>query len=188
MIASFIAAYGYVALFIGTILEGETVLVAAGFAAHRGLLSWPFVVLVAMAGATLGDQSWFLVGRWKGAALIGRFPALARRKPRIDALLERYDYLFILTLRFLYGLRVAGPLVIGSTRVPIIRFAAFNMAGAAIWAAIFCAIGDVFGLVINAWLGDIKQIEEVSFVAILALGVAFALWRRYRSRRDRTMR
>jgi hypothetical protein len=39
-IATLIQNYGYVAVFLGTLLESETVLVLAGFAAHRGYLSW----------------------------------------------------------------------------------------------------------------------------------------------------
>lgn len=46
-IASLIATYGYYALFLGTLLEGETVLVAAGYAAHRGLLELPWVIVIA---------------------------------------------------------------------------------------------------------------------------------------------
>ena len=37
-LTALIASYGYYALFVGTFLEGETVLIAAGFAAHRGIL------------------------------------------------------------------------------------------------------------------------------------------------------
>ena len=66
MINDFVANYGYLAVFIGTLLEGETILVAAGFAAYRGLLDLPSVVLVAIVGGTLGDQTAFQLGRWKG--------------------------------------------------------------------------------------------------------------------------
>lgn len=37
-LTALIASYGCYALFVGTFLEGETVLIAAGFAAHRGIL------------------------------------------------------------------------------------------------------------------------------------------------------
>ena len=43
-IETIIAAYGYPALFVGTVLEGESILVIAGFLAHRGLLFLPWVV------------------------------------------------------------------------------------------------------------------------------------------------
>ena len=88
MISSFVTSYGYFAVFLGTLLEGETVLLAAGFAAYRGLLDWPLVALVAFFGATVGDQLAFLLGRWKGTVLIARFPALARRAPQVHTLLN----------------------------------------------------------------------------------------------------
>ncbi len=186
MISSFVTSYGYLAVFAGTLLEGETILIAAGFAAHRGLLDWPLVVLVALAGATLGDQFAFLLGRWKGDALIERFPVLARRKQRIHDLLERHDVLFILGVRFLYGLRIAGPVIMGSSRVPLLRFVLLNVVGAALWAVLIAGAGYTFGAAVEAMLADLKRVEEALLVAILAIGLGVWLWRRVRTtRRDR---
>jgi len=55
--------YGYLAVFVGTILEGDTVLMLAGFAAHRGYLSLPLVLGAAALGGFLGDQFWYWLGR-----------------------------------------------------------------------------------------------------------------------------
>jgi membrane protein DedA with SNARE-associated domain len=181
MIAAFVESYGYIAVFVGTLLEGETILIAAGFAAHRGLLEWPMVVLVAMIGGSLGDQLAFQLGRWKGDALIGRFPALARHKPRVHDLLERHAVIFILTVRFLYGLRIAGPVLLGSSGVPALRFAVLNMIGAALWATVVAGAGYLFGSAVNALITDLVRVEEVLFIAILSGGAAFWLWRRLRS-------
>jgi membrane protein DedA with SNARE-associated domain len=187
MISAFIASHGYLAVFLGTLLEGETVLIAAGFAAYRGLLDWPLVALVAAAGATLGDQLAFLLGRWKGDALLERFPALARRRPQIHVLLDRYDVIFILGVRFLYGLRIAGPLVMGSSRVPALRFTLLNLVGAVLWAVLVSGAGYVFGIAIGSLIADLKRIEEAIVIALLALGVAFWSWRKFHARsRERT--
>lgn len=51
-----VSHYGYVALFIGVFLEGETVLIAAGFAAHLGHLSLTWVILIAFAGEPFGGS------------------------------------------------------------------------------------------------------------------------------------
>lgn len=184
MISSFVASYGYVAVFLGTLLEGETILIAGGFAAHTGLLDWRLVALVAVIGATLGDQLAFLLGRWKGAALIERFPILARRKQRVHDLLERYDVIFILTVRFLYGLRIAGPLILGSSRIPLHRFAILNVLGAAIWALLVSGVGYTVGAALNALLADLKRVEEAALAGILVFGIVFWLWRRYRKQGD----
>lgn len=181
MISAFVASYGYFAVFVGTLLEGETILIAAGFAAHRGLLEWPLVVMIAAIGATLGDQLAFFLGRWKGDALIERFPALAKHKPRVRDLLEHHAAILILTVRFLYGLRIAGPVLIGSSRVPVLRFAVLNTIGAILWALAITGVGYSFGLAINALVADLKRIEEIVLVVILALGALFWLWRKAHS-------
>ena len=63
---SLVASYGYAALFLGTLLEGETVLILAGIMAHLGLMKLPLVMLVALLGSFLGDQFYFFLGRKKG--------------------------------------------------------------------------------------------------------------------------
>ena len=50
---SFAQSYGYGALFLGTLLEGETVLILAGLMAHMGLMKLPLVILVALLGSFL---------------------------------------------------------------------------------------------------------------------------------------
>lgn len=177
MISSFVASYGYLAVFLGTLVEGETILIAAGFAAYRGLLDWPLVVLVAVIGATFGDQLAFLLGRWKGEVLLARFPALAQQKPRINELLERFDIITILILRFLYGLRIAGPMIIGTSRVPLLRFGVLNLAGAILWAVVVSGAGYFFGITIGSLFANLKKYEEIIFIAILMLGASVWLWR-----------
>jgi membrane protein DedA with SNARE-associated domain len=183
LIREFIAHYGYLAVFLGTVAEGETVLAAAGFAAHRGLLDWRLVVLVAMVGGSFGDMLAFLIGRWQGKALMRRFPVLARHEPRVQRLLARYDAILIVMVRFLYGLRVPGPIILGSYRLPPLRFAAFNALGAALWAALITAAGYAFGAAISALLGNIERIEGIVIAAILVLGGGIALARSLAARR-----
>jgi len=60
---SLIETYGYLAILIGTFLEGETILVLGGFAAHRGYLALPWVILAAFIGSLCGDQLFFYLGR-----------------------------------------------------------------------------------------------------------------------------
>ncbi len=183
MITAFVVSYGYFAVFLGTLLEGETILLAAGFAAHRGLLEWSLVIAVAFLGATVGDQLAFLLGRWKGMAFITRFPALTRRAPHIHALLERHNILFILGLRFVYGLRLAGPIVIGTSNIAWLRFAVLNMVGAAIWAVLVAGAGYYFGVALESLSVNLKHIEESILVGIVVMGSFIWLWRRISSKR-----
>ena len=122
-----LAQYGYLALLIGCLLEGETLLILAGFAAHQGYLSFPLVLGVAFLGGTLGDQGFFFLGRHFGVRLIQRWPAISTRSAKVHQLLLRHQRLMIVGIRFMYGLRVAGPVIIGASKVPALTFILYNM-------------------------------------------------------------
>jgi membrane protein DedA with SNARE-associated domain len=181
-VSSLVGTYGYWAVFAGTLLEGETILLAAGFAAHQGLLDWRLVVLIAFAGGTLGDQLAFLLGRWRGNALIARFPALARRVPQVHRLLERFNVVLILMVRFLYGLRIAGPVIMGTSRIPLARFSILNMIAAALWAALVVGAGYAFGAATGSVLNHVRHIEVIAMLVILVLGGMVWFWHALRDR------
>ena len=177
-LTALIASYGYYVLFAGTFLEGETVLIAAGFAAHRGILSLFWVITIAFIASTLGDQLAFLLGRWHGKQLLQRFPVLRRKASIVQTLLDRYHVPLILGVRFFYGLRIAGPFVIGTSSIPHMVFASLNMAGALVWATVVATAGYYFGMALEMWIGNLKQFEETVLVIILVVGAFIWLWKR----------
>jgi membrane protein DedA with SNARE-associated domain len=169
-----VQTWGYPVVFLGTLLEGETVLLLAGFAARAGYLELPWVIATAWAGAVTGEQIWFLVGRRHGERLLERFPRLAPGAGRVRALLARYSLPVILSLRFLYGLRTVGPIALGMSRVPWARFTALDFAAAVLWAVVVASAGYAFGQVLQMWLGDLKRLEHVLALILVAAGAA--LW------------
>lgn len=181
MIAEALARLGYLAVFIGTFLEGETVLVLAGLASQHGYLSFPAVVAVAVIGGFLGDQAWFFIGRRYGNRLLVRFPSLAKRAPRVHALLKRWDAAAVILVRFLYGLRIAGPILIGSCGISPWRLALFNFIGVLIWAPLVAAVGYFAGHALQEWVGRMRDIQILLLMAaVLAGAMAWILiqWRR----------
>jgi membrane protein DedA with SNARE-associated domain len=178
-------SYGYVALFGGALLEGETLLVLAGFAAHEGYMSLPLVVFIAFIGGTLGDQVFFFVGRRYGRALIARFPSWTPRVVQVNALLARYHAGLIIGVRFMYGLRIIGPIVIGASGVPAARFVVFNVIGAAIWAPLIAGIGYLFGHALRLFITDLGHYELIGLLLILAIAALVGLAQRIRIRRRR---
>jgi membrane protein DedA with SNARE-associated domain len=176
-----VAQLGYVTLFIGTFLEGESVLALAGVAASYGYLTFEYVVAVAVVGAFLGDQVCFWVGRRYGERVMARFPSLAAKAPRVESLVRRFDAPAVIVLRFLYGLRIAGPIVIGSFGISPWRLAFFNFVGTLIWAPIVAGIGYAAGAAMEAWIGRLKHVQIGLLMALLVLGcVAWLVlqWRR----------
>lgn len=176
-----IAQLGYVSLFVGTFLEGESVLALAGLAASYGYLTFEYVVAVAALGAFLGDQVCFWIGRRYGERILQRYPKLAAKAPRVERLVRRFDAPAVIVLRFLYGLRIAGPIVIGSFGISPWRLALFNFIGALIWAPIVAGVGYLAGEALEAWIGRLKHVQIGLLMA--ALAVAAVAWLVVQSRR-----
>ena len=186
MLQSLLLHYGYAIVFFGCFLEGETVLVVAGIAAKLGYLDLTWVMVSATAGSFLGDQLYFLIGRRYGDRLLARFPSWKPRADRVSRLLRRYDTWFILSFRFIYGLRTVSPFVLGSAKLPHGKFAILNFIAALVWAVAVSAAGFAFGHAIEGLLADIVRYERFILEGVFAAG--FLVWLVYvlRQRRRRT--
>ena len=174
MLESLLAAYGYPILIFGTLLEGETVMILAGVAAHLGYLSLDWVIICGFFGTFFGDQLYFFLGRRHGKSMLAKRPAWQAPADRVFRNLERHQNLLILSFRFLYGIRTVTPFAIGMSNVSYLRFAFLNMIGAGIWAISIAFAGYYFGQVVESVLGDIKK-YEVEFMSAIA-GIAFLVW------------
>lgn len=180
---SFIRDYGYLAVFVGTFLEGETILLMAGFAAQRGYLSLPEVMAVAFLGSFAGDQLYFHLGRRHGSALLERFPSLRERTEAVRRLLVRFHTPLIPALRFVYGMRVIGPMALGLSAVPSRRFLALNLAGAVLWVALVGGAGYFFGQALELLVRDLERFEAAVFGLMAAAGVMVWIVLRRRGKR-----
>ena len=179
-LAGLIDSYGYLAVFFGALLEGETILALAGLAAYRGYLDLYTVIAIAMLAGFLGDQIYFFLGRFKGKEVLERFPKMKRRAQRFDALLSRWHAPLIIGIRFMYGFRIVGPILLGMGRVPAWKFMLYNFIGAAIWAPLIASIGYFFGGAVKAALGHLKRYELWIFAMVLVIGLLVALYHHYR--------
>lgn len=182
MLQSFIENYGYFAVFIGCFVEGETMLVLAGFAAHLGYLSLPWVAATAAAAGFCGDELFFALGRHYGHELFVRFPRLRRGEMRVRRLIERFGAYAAFGVRFLVGLRVAGPIVMGASRMPGWKFSPANALGAITWAIVFSVAGYVFGEAFTNTLRHARRFEEIAFATLAVVGVLVLAHFRRRAR------
>ncbi len=177
-IESIIITYGYPAVLIGTFLEGETVLVLAGFFAHRGYMNLAAVMALAFAGGFFGDFTFFMVGRLYGSRIIEKRPRLQSNMDRFNRLFSRFGGPLIIALRFLYGLRIVGPVIIGASGMKTYRFILYNVLGALIWAASVGSAGFFFGRALDLLLKDMKRYELLVIGVALATGAAIYLIKR----------
>ena len=175
-------ALAYAAAALWAFFEGETfVLAAAAIGATVGLID-PWILMGAVwLGSYMGDQTWFYLGRRYGPAILRRFPNSRPRVEKANALLERYGTLFILSFRFLYGIRNVASVVCGLAGYNWARFALLNFIAAGIWAGSFVAAGWFLG----AWLGVERLFWTICIIAATALAcfIARHFWLRSRAAR-----
>jgi membrane protein DedA with SNARE-associated domain len=175
-----IRTYGYLGLFVGTFLEGESILLVAAAMAHHGYFQLPWVVLVAMLGSMSGDQLGFYLGRTRGKALLAKRPRWQARVAKVQRLFERHKVPLMIGFRFLYGLRNVTPLVIGISGMGLRTFAPLNALGAFVWAVCFTAAGYFFGVAIHDALGKAHSYELWILGGLVAVAAVVVAVRRAR--------
>lgn len=177
-----LATYGYWAIFIGCLLEGETVLILGGMAAHQQVLQPGTVILWASLGGMLGDQTLFWTGRYFGARLLPRLKRHQAAIQRVTGLIERYPSTSVFAVRFLYGMRLVGPMVIGASGLSPLRFSLLNMLGAVVWASLFVSGGYFAGEALERVFGDLKPYRLPIVAGVVFLVIVVALVRYFRAR------
>lgn len=187
---AYIEHFGYLAVLIGTLLEGETVLVLAGFAAHRGYLDLYWVIAAAFAGTLCGDQLFYYVGLKHSQTILHRRPAWLLKIDKAQELIRRHQVLIILGFRFLYGLRTVLPFTLGIAGVPGRLFIPLNILGALIWSIAVGLAGYLFGQALETVFGRLKHVELWIMLAIAGLGGlvwARHFWRSRQQDRGRSL-
>ena len=167
---AFIEHFGYLAILIGTFLEGETILILGGFAAHRGYLDLSLVIMSAFIGTVFGDQLFYFLGRKHSQTVLNHRPQWQPKIDKARQMIDQHRILIILGFRFLYGLRTVTPFTLGIANVPARRFVPLNIIGALVWSVAIGLAGYFFGHALEIALGHIKQIELWVMIGIVLSG------------------
>jgi len=184
MLEYILAQYGYVALFIGTFFEGEVIVVVAGILASLGYLSVGPVLATAMIATFLGDQTFFWIGRKKGSLFFEKRPHLRERAEKVYALLHDHQNKVLFGFRFLYGLRIATLIALGTSGIRQKKFLRFNILNSVVWTLIFVFGGYFFGDVFETVLKKIGFYEKQLFTALAVLGLIIWVWSLFKHRKD----
>lgn len=180
---------GYIVLLLGSFVEGESVVLTAGFFSFKGYLSLPLIILISFSGSLFADQLLFFLGRIYGPGILERKPALRDKAHKAFALLHRYHIWFILGFRFIYGIRTVSPFVIGASGISVKRFAILNVIAAAIWAVLSCCAGYLLGYFfadeIDYAISQAIKFQKYTVTGILVLLTSIAVYLYYRRKKKK---
>lgn len=187
--------YGYWAVFIGIALEntgiplpGETITIVGGFLAGSGELNYWVVLGSAIAGAVLGDNFGYWIGRLGGWALLLRLgrlfkiPQLQLEEARAQFSQNAARAVFF--GRFVALLRIfAGPMA-GIAQMPYGQFLGCNLGGATVWATIVVTLSFFVGRIIplHQLVTWVAQFSIVALVLVLGW-IILSVWRESRKPR-----
>lgn len=176
----FIQEWGYLAVFLGSLVEGESVILTASALANLGYLNIYKIMIIAFLGTLFADQALYFVGRYYGPSIFDRFPRYKPASEKAFKLLHRLDSWFILSFRFIWGIRTISPVVIGASGLSPKRFIPLNFIAAVVWTVISCTGGYMLGHTIDNLadtLHTVKQIAVYLLVAFVIIvgGIAYIL-------------
>jgi membrane protein DedA with SNARE-associated domain len=185
-------SYGLILLFgavaiesAGVPIPGEAALITAAILAtpkqhHYSIVA---VIAVAAAGAIVGDNTGYLLGRTGGRALLRRFGPIDRYSSRLLPPAERFFAKHggktVFFGRFIAFLRITSAWLAGISHMSWWRFLLWNGAGGIVWATAVGLVAYEFG---KSAADAISRFGffAVAGIAILAVLVLLAMrfWRR----------
>jgi membrane protein DedA with SNARE-associated domain len=184
----FVEQYGLLAVFLGCVAEGESAAILGGFFAHQHVFVLWHTFVAASLGAFVGDTFFFILGR---SFADNRHVVRLRRRPgfrRAYRLLNTHPNIFVLSNRYIYGMRLVGGIAAGLSTIPAPRFVVLNAISSVIWAMLFSTIGYVFGLGAEQIIGKALAHHERLLIGLgIGLTVAILAWlaARHIARRER---
>jgi membrane-associated protein len=168
------SGWAYVIIFVFAFLDAivpivpsETAVITAGVVAASGDLSLGLIIPAAAAGAFLGDNTAYFIGRRFGGRAAERFFTGDKAKHRLgwaEEQLEERGGQLIVVARFIPGGRTAVTLSAGTLEYPWRRFAVFDLLATLLWASYSALLGYYGGKTFESFWG-----------LALALTTAFAL-------------
>ena len=184
---AWLESYGYFVVFLLVMLEsigipvpGETALIAAALYAgstHKLDIWW--VIVAAAAGAIIGDNIGYSIGRYGGARLLLRYGhRIGMHEGRIKIgiwLFRRHGGKVVFWGRFVSILRTWAAFLAGTNKMPWPRFLFFNAAGGIVWATLYGLLYYFFGSV----LSELSTAINVALGAVGLIGlIFFIVWTR----------
>jgi len=173
----FVEQYGYWAVFLWTLIEGETVFIAAAALAAAGIMQPWKVIVVAASGAFIGHLIFFALGRWKGIQIIESIPSLRRHYPKANIILDKYAHWSIFIFQYLYGTRMVAAILFGCSSLEFWRFFILQIANCISWSFVIYMVGHLLGMAGMIIIEHFGIYGLLGVLGIAAIAGGWGYWR-----------
>lgn len=174
MFENFLDQCVYVAIFLGTLLEGELSLISSSLGAKLGYYNFYVAMFLAFAGAWVADWFKYLVAKTKGQMLLNKKPKLKAKVEKYTKLFESHPFLALTVYKFFFGFTTVILIIAGLRDVSYFRFALHSGISVAMWTAL---LGGTGYFCAEVMLENIKMMSVYKKEILIGLAVlVFLIW------------
>jgi membrane protein DedA with SNARE-associated domain len=176
---------------LGVPIPEDVPLIAAGviLRTHEGVATWHWTLAVALTGIMTGDLVLYSVGRlWGRDVVRHRSVSWIITPPRFERAVHqfhRFGIWYVFVGRLFMGVRAVMCMVAGATHFPYWRFFLADLAGAALSAPLFVALGYWFGGVLPKLRAYVAGVESLLLIAAILIVTSIIAYKLIRARRAR---
>lgn len=156
-------------------------LMAAGALSARGEMRTSIIVLLGVLGCLAADGIWFWLGRrWGSRALrlLCRFSADPRRcSQNANQKFRRYGLRVLCVAKFVPGLDVVMPPLMGAEGAPLLGFLALDTLGGLLWSGFYVGLGYLFSDEVDVAIRWAQHFGTALAIAIVVPVCLYAGWR-----------
>lgn len=181
---------------IGIPLPGETMLLLASFyAALNPQLKIPFVIISAIAGAIIGDNIGYFIGRKGGRPFIEKYGHYIFIKPqqleRAEQFFKKHGGKTVFFGRFITVLRTWAAFLAGVEHMHWPTFLLYNALGGILWATVYGLLGYFAGRFFHNNFAQVEHLVSVigwagAGIILAVIIVAIIIWRVRKARKSQT--
>ncbi|QEK38006.1 DedA family protein [Candidatus Cytomitobacter indipagum] len=169
MLIDLVQNYGYWIVLFGSMIEGESIVLTAGMLCAHGVLSFYKICILSFIGTCVADQLLYNLGYYIGPGFLERFSFSRKLFTKLKPLAIKYQNTYILSFRFIYGIRIISPVLIGIIKIDPKKYMILNIIASVIWAVISCAIGYAIGAFTKSLDFNFKYLMIAGTLMILLL-------------------
>ena len=151
----------------------EILFIAALVSAKMGDLNVIGVLIAVLLSALSLDWFFFFIGRKQGQPFVDKRPKLKTKINKMDDLMEKHPIGLLLVYRYLFGFRIAIPIMLGISHYSAIRFLLISTFGAIIWVSIFGYLGYFCANQIITYLDFVKENIWIFLLSVLCIGILY---------------
>ena len=160
---------GYLATFVGVMMEGEVSLVSSVIGAKSGYYNFWIATFLAWLGAYVADWFKFLVARKKGVQLLNKKPKLQAKLDKVSGWYDKNPEIVLLVYKLIFGMTTIILILTGLRKIGYVKFAIYSAISITIWTALLA------GFTYHCADALLRNIKWLSANMLPTLGILFTI-------------